>query len=83
MRQLVDTVLTGDAPTSLTVAPTPETCSSSTSRDPFRAGEPLVMLLSQYDGVWHPLTPFEGTYPADEPLPFEVNGLFDLEKSPR
>ena len=71
----VEQVLKGDAPEALQVAQTPVTCGADPVPDPLDTDERIVLMLSNAEGVWRPLTPSAGVLPAPvgKPLPFQAD----------
>jgi len=71
----IDHVLKGDAPASLEVAQTPMTCGADPVPDPLDTDARIVLFLADIEGVWRPITPYDGVLDAPEgdPLPFETD----------
>ena len=71
----VEKVLKGDAPESLTVAQTPMTCGADPVPDPLETDVRVILMLSNSEGVWRPLTPTTGVLeaPVGDSLPFETD----------
>ena len=71
---VVTVVLKGEAPEgTLLVAPAPYTCSTTQTVDSLDTDETLILLLTNSEGVWRPLTPTDGVIPLpdDGVLPFD------------
>lgn len=74
----VEETYQGDAPERLEITAAPLTCMGEgvseypDGVDPLATDDDLLLLLSDAEGGWRTMTPFDGVLPADGMLPFEV-----------
>ena len=72
-------VYRGDAPERLEITAAPLTCMGDgvseypAGLDPLATDDELLLFLSDAEGSWRTMTPYDGVVPFDGVLPFEVD----------